>query len=417
MVMIRAYGVALVGCLLGTGCSGSIGNDNHVLPGDASTGSTGTQNGTGSSSNSGGSSNGSSGASTGGSSTGATGSTTGGTTGSTTGGTTGSTTGGSSGGTSGSTTGGTSGGEPSATWHVEGTRLLDPCGEPMVLRGVNHPTMYVDRAGDSFPEIASFGSNTVRIFWFAGNDVAISEVGPAVDRAIEEGMLPMLELHDSTCTWDLDPLVDYWTSNEAVQFIKQREGNFLLNIANEADTDDDAEFVRDYTAAIKRIRDAGIRVPLVIDGSGCGRDYPGLFAAAPALLEADPMHNVIFSAHWYDPTTSQAVTDAYKQANDLGITFIIGEFAHKSPPGCGPAVPYLPVIREADKFDIGWLAWSWGDDADSSWWNADCAEFDMTRTFNASTLERWGLEVAKTDMASIQNTSSRTKWLTDGTCN
>jgi mannan endo-1,4-beta-mannosidase len=242
-------------------------------------------------------------------------------------------------------------------------------------------------------------------------------VGPAVDRAIEEGMLPMLEMHDSTCKWALDPIVNYWTSKEAVDFIKKREGNFLLNIANEADTDDDAQFVNDYKAAIKKIRDAGIRVPIVIDGSGCGRDYPGLFAAAPALLASDPMGNVIFSAHWYDPTSTAAVTKAFQDANDLQINFIVGEFANKSPPGCGPAVPYLQLIREADKYDIGWLAWSWGDDEESSWWNADCSEFDMTRTFEASTLERWGLEVAKTDMASIEKTASRTKWLADGTCN
>jgi mannan endo-1,4-beta-mannosidase len=60
---------------------------------------------------------------------------------------------------------------------------------------------------------------------------------------------------------------------------------------------------------------------------------------------------------------------------------------------------------------IGWLAWSWGDDNASTAWNTDCSEFDMTRTFAFSTLERWGLEVAVTDANSIMKTAIRAKGL------
>jgi len=40
----------------------------------------------------------------------------------------------------------------------------------------------------------------------------------------------------------------------------------------------------------------------------------------------------------------------------------------------------------------------------------------MTRTFSYDTLERWGLEVAVSDPASIQNNAVRTQFLIEGAC-
>jgi len=83
---------------------------------------------------------------------------------------------------------------------------------------------------------------------------------------------------------------------------------------------------------------------------------------------------------------------------------------------CGPALDYLALIGEAQPRGIGWLAWSWGDNDAATWWNGDCSEFDMTRTFSYETLERWGREVAVSDANSIKNTSVRPASLTTGSC-
>src|ERR1700759_4115959 len=109
-------------------------------------------------------------------------------------------------------------GERSAYFVRDGA-LYDGCGEKVVLRGVNHPTIYVDRAGAAFPEIAKTGANSVRIMWFATHGIPISAVEPALHNAVSQHMLPILELHDSTCAWRLDPIVSYLTSAEALALI------------------------------------------------------------------------------------------------------------------------------------------------------------------------------------------------------
>jgi mannan endo-1,4-beta-mannosidase len=315
------------------------------------------------------------------------------------------------------------GGSPGPTMYTSGRHLYDACGERVVLLGVNHPTLWVDRPGEAMGEIARTGANAVRIFWGATRGVPIAEAESAVAEAVDNGMFPMLEMHDATGPgrWgNMNAIVDYWTSPEAVSFIAKHEQYLMVNIANEAgpasgQSYDDFENV--YRNAVTRIRDAGIRVPLVIDASGWGRDYQVLFDKGPALIEADPERNLVFSAHLYDPMSRSQIAEILQAAVDMDLPFIIGEFANRSPNGsCGPDIDYLGMIAEANARDIGWLAWSWGNGDPDVWWNGDCWEFDMTRTFSYDTLERWGLEVAVSDPASIQNNAVRTQFLIEGAC-
>lgn len=325
-----------------------------------------------------------------------------------------------SGGSSGSDSSGagsSTGGMPVRdTFYVEGHRLYDTCGEEVVLRGVNHPTIFVDRQGAAMPEIAKTGANAVRIFWFAEKGVPLSDAEDAVNAAVDNGMVPMIEMHDSTCTWKLEGIVDYWTRPESVAFIEKHQEHLLVNIANEASPPSGEVFRNTYEDIVGQMREAGIHTPIVIDAGQCGRDYPVLFDHGPALLEADPDHNLIFSAHLYDPMDAQGLASVFQTSIDLELPFIVGELANKSPPGCGASLNYGPMIEEAEELGIGWLAWSWGDNDPDTWWNGDCWEFDMTRTFSFSSLERWGKEVAIDHPASIRNTSVRPQSLLTGTC-
>jgi mannan endo-1,4-beta-mannosidase len=142
-----------------------------------------------------------------------------------------------------------------------------------------------------------------------------------------------------------------------------------------------------------------------------------LLDRGPALLANDPEHNLVFSAHLYDALSRQQIADLMQKAVDLELPFIVGEFANRSPAnGCGANIDYLGIVAEAHARDIGWIAWSWGDDNDSSWWNGDCWEFDMTRTFAFDSLERWGKEVAVTDANSLANTAKRPASMRTGSC-
>ncbi len=319
---------------------------------------------------------------------------------------------------------------PWATLHVDGRLLRDPCGEVVVLRGVNHPTLYVDRSGRALPEIATTGANAVRLFWAATHGVPIVEAEPAIAAAVDVGLWPMLEMHDSTSTWQLAPIVDYWTSPEAVALIARHERHLLVNLANEASVpfsgqQGDDVFEADVIDAIVRLRSAGIRVPIVIDGTSSGRNHQVLFARGPAIIAGDPLHNVLFSVHWYDDDAhgggASDVSRVLQDSVARGLPLIVGEFANRSlprgaPPTCGPLIPWQHLIGEAERLQVGWLAWSWGDDDEDTVWNTDCADFDMTRTFAASTLSGWARAVAIDDVASIKNTSRRSAFLRTGAC-
>jgi len=309
------------------------------------------------------------------------------------------------------------------TMYVQGRHLHDRCGEKVVPIGVNHPTMYVDRGGAAMSEIARTNANVVRIFWFATHGVQIAEVEDAISAAASNGMIPMLEMHDATGpgNWgNMGAIVDYWTAADAVALIQRHEQYLLVNIANEAGPargQGYADFASVYGDAIGRMRAAGIRVPLVIDASGWGRDYQVLFDEGPTLLDGDPEHNLIFSAHLYDPMSRDQIAGVLQTAVDAELPFIVGEFANRSPAGsCGGALDYVAIISEANAREIGWLPWSWGNNDTNTWWNGDCWEFDMTRTFSYDSLERWGLEVAVTNEDSIHNTAVRPQSMVTGSC-
>ena len=214
----------------------------------------------------------------------------------------------------------------------------------------------------------------------------------------------------------LDDIEAYWTSQEAKDLIDKHKAHLIINVANEPSAPNGPAFKLKYTSMLKSIRNAGIRVPVMIDGATCGRDYDMLLTQGPALLQADPDHNLIFSAHLYDPLSASELAGVYDKFAKAKLAFVVGEFANKQAPGCGASVDYQALIAEAQKHEVGWLAWSWGDDDPDTQWNSDCGEFDMTATFAFDSLEGWGKEVAVSLPDSIMNTSKRPKELETGEC-
>jgi hypothetical protein len=212
---------------------------------------------------------------------------------------------------------------PADTYYVRDGRLYDPCGEELVMRGINHPTMYEDRAGRAMPEIAKTGANVVRLFWFGGHGIPFTALEPAIEAVLANGMLPMLELHDSTGRWELDPIVAWWTEPAIVALIARHEQHLIVNIANEATAPNDVAFLRDYRRAISSLRSAGIHVPLVIDGGMVGRDYEQVLRHGDALLAADPLHNVLVSAHLL-PTVFNTDCDQFDMTTRLAYESLFG---------------------------------------------------------------------------------------------
>jgi mannan endo-1,4-beta-mannosidase len=290
--------------------------------------------------------------------------------------------------------------------YVSGRFLYAPNGERVILRGINEMSVVTDPTGSkTLPEIAKTGANVVRLMWmrWGGGSMKLDTL---LKNCIASKMLPMLELHDATGKWEmLDSCVLFWLRPEVTAVLKKYEKYLLLNIANECGdgTVSQAAFGEKYAAVVKRLRAAGINVPLVIDAANWGRNEAYLFENAAQLLKADPLHNLIFSWHIWDSGIAESrIRSAIDRSIAQDICLLIGEFAPMEVQ-CKCCIPYKYILAYAQQKNIGWLAWSWGPG------NADCAQMDMTKTTAFDTLFDWGLEVAITNPNSIKNTAIRPK--------
>jgi hypothetical protein len=260
----------------------------------------------------------------------------------------------------------------------------------------------------------------VRIVWSTSGSA--TDLNAAVSNCIQKHMIPMVELHDATGDWSkLQQCVDYWIRDDIVQVIWSYEQFFLLNIANECGDGSvsNTTFRNGYTSAITQIREAGIHVPLVIDGSGWGQNINILQAEGPNLITADPDHNLLFSVHMWWPKmygyTEQDIVTEIAQSVNIGLPLIVGEFSqmHGS---CtdntitsSNSIAYLTIISQCQANEIGYIAWSWFGNCNPFW--------DMSSNGTYTGLYDWGLEVAVTDPNSIKNTSVRPYSILNGVCN
>lgn len=292
--------------------------------------------------------------------------------------------------------------------YVKGRFLHAPDGEKIILRGVNKMNVISDKTGVlSFPEIAKTGANCVRIMWmkFGGGARPLDTI---LGNCVKNGLIPILELHDATGKWEkLQDCVAFWTQPEVVKVIQKYQRYMVLNIANEAGnhTVPINGFKDTYSAIVKKMRSAGIRVPLMIDAANWGRNEQYLLENGAALLQNDPERNLLFSWHiWDSGIAPERINKAVEQSIEKEIPLVIGEFAPMEVK-CKCCIPYRHIMKYAHKRQIGWLAWSWGPG------NSDCPDMDMTGKGTFGSLRGWGKEVAWDDAFGIKNTSVKPQFM------
>ena len=284
-------------------------------------------------------------------------------------------------------------GTDSAGFFVSGGRLYDHNGNDFVMRGINNPLAWFQNRNSGalawLSQIASTGSNTVRLVWEtdAGDTQLLRD---AIERCIELHMVPMVELHDITGGRDVgDPanMAEYYVADPVKQILLDYEDTLLVNIANEWDGADNI-FVQAYTDAIDVLRGAGIRHTLVIDANGYGQRANTVLTQGQTLLDADPQHNLLFSAHMYEEfRDAQTIRNTLQRAVDQKLPFIVGEFGFQRADAPNPPipVPYDVLLSESQRLGLGYLAWSWTG-------NGGGVEYlDLTaRSGSADALSAWG---------------------------
>ncbi|MBL0739908.1 cellulase family glycosylhydrolase [Chryseolinea lacunae] len=342
--------------------------------------------------------------------------------------------------------------EGGATFTVSGKSLLDPCGAAVVLKGVNKMSVFDEEDPNGtayFPEIAKSGANAVRIVWRrtyssgAATDPAQLEL--LIQNCMNEKMIPIVEMHDATCDLGgLDAVVNYWVSTPILALVKKYEHALLVNVANEAgdNTVTANQFVTAYKGAITKLRNAGINAPLIIDAPECGKNLELVVPVASQLIQHDPLHNIMISAHPYWSKVADAtpafIADQLKAANDANVPLLLGEVAANGGwPGQGVdetkscstegEVNYVALLTEAAKYNMGWLLWEWG--PGNGYYERDpvvlCPAMDITSNgtyasitaIQAGAPNAWAKDAVITGSYSIKNTAVKTPYVQNGfTC-
>lgn len=277
-----------------------------------------------------------------------------------------------------------------AGFSVSGTSLLDANGNAFVMRGINHPhKWFTDKDETALKAIADTGANCVRIVCGDGQinskDSAETLTG-LIESCKELKMIAIPEVHDITGKDDIEMLektVDYWI--EVKDAFIGNEKYAILNIANEWVGTWDAEKWRDgYTAAVKKLREAGIKNTIMIDAAGWGQYGESIAKYGEEVFAADPDANTMFSIHMYGSAgkNSRTIEKNLKGVTDKGLCVIVGEFGYNHSDG---DVDEAYIMEYCEKNGIGYLGWSWKG-------NSGGVEYlDIAKEWDGSELsEDWG---------------------------
>jgi mannan endo-1,4-beta-mannosidase len=178
---------------------------------------------------------------------------------------------------------------------VNGNQVFDANGMPFVVRGINMNQWWGSASNNlsSLDQIKKTKANAVRLVFNYGDQFSGS-ITPAsrktiVERALADGLVPIVEDHDATGGMDatsLTAVVDNWLQPANVAWLKQYERFVVLNIANEWGPN--SSVWRDtYISQIARIRAAGINCMIMIDAGGWGQDIRTIknYGAAQRIVQ------------------------------------------------------------------------------------------------------------------------------------
>jgi mannan endo-1,4-beta-mannosidase len=288
---------------------------------------------------------------------------------------------------------------PHDTFFTDGRLLRDPNGQVFVPRGIDLALLddWQFPAQDRLADFAQSGANAVRIAWYITYPnpdrpaYSVADLDRFLTRCEANRLVAVVGLWDVTCRPDAtllnSLLVPWWTSDEVVTVLDRHKRSLVINLANELGSfhwaDDRAagllQFKNAYFDALPRIREK-LHVPVMIDAPDCGTSIDAWTAIAQDLIDQDPDHNVLFSAHAY-----WAAFDGTPYIDDLvnaNLPVVFGEIANKQdneadgatqfcfydldglaqnhPPDTG--FTYQALLQKLKAEEIGWFAWSWWPD-------------------------------------------------------
>jgi mannan endo-1,4-beta-mannosidase len=274
--------------------------------------------------------------------------------------------------------------QTSATLHAKGNNLIGICGDTITLHGIDYAPYNwgYDSTQLYLNEIAQTSANAVRLVWYANSTApyyTYELLDTAIHRCIQNKMIPILELHDLTCSDDYNALLalaQWYTSPQVTQIISAYQSSLIINIANEVgyvswDSDPTAAlqtYKNTYDSIVQLLRNSNIGVPVMIDAPDCGTNIAIFDSVASTIINNDPLHNVLFSAHayWYAYANNDSLTmlNLLTNAQSANYPLVLGEIANYQDDtvACQWALEYTDLLHICHQLNIGWMAWSWNND-------------------------------------------------------
>jgi mannan endo-1,4-beta-mannosidase len=201
--------------------------------------------------------------------------------------------------------------------------------------------------------------------------------------------------------------VDEWTGKHLdIVTDPNFEKYILLNIANEwgdASTSFNV-WTTLYSEVVLAMRDAGIRVPLVVDSLDCGHDVEVFGEGGQQVLDADPLGNVIFSVHGYCEWGSSRVDSNFDTIIGYGLPWFLGEFGDSERAICTEGDDHFAIMARAQEEGIGWCAWSWMGNG-----GADMI-LDMSNSHESAALTRRGEDIVNGPNGLMETSHRATYW-------
>lgn len=223
-------------------------------------------------------------------------------------------------------------------------KIYDVTGEPVLLRGVN--LLYGDNPEvriDGVDGIADLGSNVVRLQLTEATTA--DQLRTALDRVVENNLIAVVSLVDGerlACSDDDSFLtaavgslwLDRWLP---VLAERQYQAHMMFNVASQwgpmnvwnANSVGYEDFLATYKVIIRRFRDAGFRLPLVIDAPHCGQDFNAFLGGrARELKAADVLSNLVLSVHAYGSrwNSTSEILGAMDKLSTEEVPYIVSEF-------------------------------------------------------------------------------------------
>lgn len=303
----------------------------------------------------------------------------------------------------------------SDTFYVMGNRVMDPCGNEFIPRGINYAVL--DdwnfpgnmNSGEKSAQIIRANPNIVRICWY--NDYgqstrpaySLRNLDSLISRFRRSNVVSVINLMDVTCGNDYSVfnsrITAWWTQAAVVQLMQKHKGYVIANIANEFGyvqwTSNAAAskvtWKNHYKNTVSTLRGAGLTIPLMIDAPDCGTSLQPMLDVALEIENSDPLKNIVFSAHayWsanfgYDSLTLRTQLLKVKNA---AVPVWLGEVANfqsDSQP-CQYPINWNALLNICQELNIGWIAWEWENDY--------CSQRQLTTNGIFGNFTSWGREV------------------------